>query len=292
MDVVITYVNGLDPMWQKQYSDATGQPILEKRYRDWGLLPFLLRGIEQHMSFIENVFLVVSQKSQVPEWVDTNQLNIVYHHDIIPQQHLPTFNSTTIELFLHKIDRLNEQFIYFNDDIFPIAPLQPTDFFVNNKVLIHFSHHLLAIGMYKQQCLAADRMAQKAAQCHHSISFIRPQHTCTPMLKSINTLVYNKLEKDLDNIITPIRKNYNVNQYLFSDYLYYINRVINQRLATQHCSMGTYSAKQIARHIQQPHTKLICINDVMISEKKTAEMRVTLQQTFARILPEKSRFEK
>ena len=35
MDVVITYVDGLDPMWQKEYEECTNIPILEKRFRDW-----------------------------------------------------------------------------------------------------------------------------------------------------------------------------------------------------------------------------------------------------------------
>lgn len=113
------------------------------------------------MPFVENVFLVVSSESQVAEWANRNNLKIVLHSDIIPPQHLPTFNSTTIELFLHRIPGLNEEFIYFNDDFFPIAPMGKDDFFCNNKAVIHFSHHILAPGMYKKQCKASDRMPDK-----------------------------------------------------------------------------------------------------------------------------------
>ena len=35
MDIVITYVNGLDPLWQQDYQQHTNIPILEKRFRDW-----------------------------------------------------------------------------------------------------------------------------------------------------------------------------------------------------------------------------------------------------------------
>ena len=52
MDAVITYVDGLDPVWQRQYAEAIHRPALSKRYRDWGLLPYLLRGIEQFMPFV------------------------------------------------------------------------------------------------------------------------------------------------------------------------------------------------------------------------------------------------
>ena len=45
----------------------------------------------------------------------------------MPQQCLPTFNSTTIEMFLPKIPDLAEHFIYGNDDMYPMAPSQPSD---------------------------------------------------------------------------------------------------------------------------------------------------------------------
>ena len=63
MDVVITYVDGFDPLWQKDYEENTNIPILEKRFRDWGTLRYLLRGIEVNMSFINNVYLVVARQS-------------------------------------------------------------------------------------------------------------------------------------------------------------------------------------------------------------------------------------
>ena len=66
MDAVITYVNGLDPVWQASYSKAAGVPALAKRFRDWGTLKYLLRGIENCMPFIDDVFLVVASGSQVP----------------------------------------------------------------------------------------------------------------------------------------------------------------------------------------------------------------------------------
>ena len=85
MDIVITYVNGLDPVWQKEYEKHTNTPILEKRFRDWGTLKYLFRGIERNMPFIRKVHLVVSGDSQVPEWINRNEVNVVLHKDIIPR---------------------------------------------------------------------------------------------------------------------------------------------------------------------------------------------------------------
>ena len=38
MGIVITYVNGNDPVWQKDYEKFTKVPVMEKRFRDWGTL--------------------------------------------------------------------------------------------------------------------------------------------------------------------------------------------------------------------------------------------------------------
>ena len=70
----------------------------------------------------------------MPKWLNTNhpKLNIVKHSDYIPSQYLPTFNSHTIELNIHRIKGLSEFFVYFNDDMFLTRRAKPTEFFKNN----------------------------------------------------------------------------------------------------------------------------------------------------------------
>ena len=136
MDIVIAYVDGRDPLWQKDYEKYAGAPVLAKRFRDWGTLKFLMRGIQFRMPFIDNVFLVVSRESQVPEWVSRENVKVVLHEDFIPKEHLPTFNSTTISLFLHRIPGLGEQFMYFNDDMFPVGKCSPEDFYSEGRPVI------------------------------------------------------------------------------------------------------------------------------------------------------------
>ena len=81
MDAVIAYVDGADLLWQQDYLAAVREPALTKRYRDWGTLPFLLRGIERHLPFVDRVFLVVSRESQVPAWADRSRLQVVLNHN-------------------------------------------------------------------------------------------------------------------------------------------------------------------------------------------------------------------
>ncbi len=298
IDVVITYVNGLDSVWQEQYVATTNKPVLEKRYRDWGFLPYQLRGIATFMPFVRNVYLVVSTASQVPAWIDTDNVHVVLHEDIIPAAYLPTFNSGTIELYLHRIEGLSNQYIYFNDDIFPLDNLTPDIFFKDNKVCTHIARHWLACNNYKKRVRVQDRLAQYVAyksgkQVQSSTcSFIRPQHTCTPMLRDANREALSIGDEKITSSISSLRTTTNPNQYFYTDYLYYTGQVVNCRIPTKHCSMAIYSAGTIARHILHPLRSLVCINDVSMSDSKQALMQATLLAAFQQRLPEKSRFEK
>ena len=291
MDIVITYVNGLDPIWQKDYKQYTNQPVLEKRFRDWGTLRYLFRGIEVNMPFIRKVHLVVSHESQVPEWINRDEVHVVLHSDIIPKEYLPTFNCNPIEMHLHRIEGLDEEFLYFNDDMFPILPCKPEDFFSEGKGVIGVSKHWFASNMYKKICRNSDHLARKALNKRTSCSFLRPQHICSPMLKSECDVLYVIVEKEIKTSITPIRTAENLNQYLFLDYMFLRGKIINKRLSKKHISVGATSTKRLQKFFAQPTHKLVCINDVQLSEERYNELRSTVLEAFERRFPKASRFE-
>jgi len=291
MDAVITYVNGLDPVWQGEYAAAVGGDVLKKRYRDWGSLKYLLRGIDRHIPCVENVFLLVSGDSQVPEWVDRSRVHIVLHKDIIPSRFLPTFNSTTIEMFMHKIPGLDEEFLYFNDDMFPVADCSREDFFRDGKALIGFTRHYFAGGKYKKRVRNSDRQARKALGMGPGFGFVRPQHTCSPMLKSQSEAVYSFSEEAIFKVVSRLRTTENFNQYLFLDYLYYKGLTIKARLSNKHLSPAVHSAGTIADNILNPKTKLLCINDVSMSDEDFEKYRDSVLTAFETHFPNPSRFE-
>ncbi len=132
VDAVILWVDGNDPEWIKersQYRPDEGQDGGNSRYRDWGILKYLLRSICKYAPWIRTVHLVTC--GQKPEWLDLNckKLHFVTHADFIPKQYLPTFSSQAIDLNLHKIEGLSEHFIYFNDDMLLTNYVKPADFF-------------------------------------------------------------------------------------------------------------------------------------------------------------------
>ena len=135
IDFVVTWVDGNDPEWFKEklkYLEHAGQSgDTPNRFRDWCTFKYWFRGVEKFAPWVNRVYLVTC--GHYPEWLNTAhpKLRLVKHTDYIPQECLPTFNSNTIEMFIHKIPDLNEHFVLFNDDIFLTAPTVPEDFFVN-----------------------------------------------------------------------------------------------------------------------------------------------------------------
>ena len=292
MDAVIAYVDGADPMWQQDYLAAVRQQALTKRYRDWGTLPFLLRGIERHLPFIDRVFLVVSRESQVPSWADRSWLQVVLHADIIPAAYLPTFTSTTIELFLHRIPGLSEQFLYFNDDMFPLMDAVEADFFPGGRPAMGFSRHLWAGNLYKRQTRNADRLARAALGQRSGLFFLRPQHTCSPMLRSVSEDAFRRLEPQLLATITPLRDVRNVNQYLFLDYALLSGRGVARRISNLHVSLAATTPERLAEAIVSPSRTMVCINDVELSPERYEALRSAMLAAFSQHFPTKSVYER
>lgn len=139
VDVVIPWVDGYDKNWLKKKAEYTGTKTSEKegeyntkaRYRDYGTLKYLFRSIEKNATWVNHIFLVTD--NQIPEWLnkDNRKVTIIDHKDFIPDKYLPTFNTNTIELNIHRIKALSENFVLFNDDMIINSKTEKNDFFKN-----------------------------------------------------------------------------------------------------------------------------------------------------------------
>lgn len=87
---------------------------------------------------------------QRPDFIDrSNQkLTLVDHKDYIPEGYLPTFNSNTIEMNLHRIKELSENFILFNDDVFPLLPIDENYYFIDDKVCDEAVENIISTGSF------------------------------------------------------------------------------------------------------------------------------------------------
>lgn len=139
IDFVVPWVDGADPAWRAERDRWAAREVHsphfdkwmdgEQRYRDLGLLRYWFRGVEKFAPWVNRVHFVTW--GHLPPWLDVGhpKIHVVRHEDFIPREYLPTFSSRCIDLNLHRIPGLAEQFVYFNDDTFLVAPTRPDDFF-------------------------------------------------------------------------------------------------------------------------------------------------------------------
>lgn len=136
IDVVVMWVDGNDPEWLKEkrkYSpEKQDDSNSTNRFRDWNLMKYWFRAIEKNMPWVRKIFFVTW--GHVPAFLNLSnpKLRVVKHDEYIPKQYLPTFSANPIELNLHRIQDLSENFVLFNDDMFVLKPLKKSYFFKNN----------------------------------------------------------------------------------------------------------------------------------------------------------------
>lgn len=292
MDAVITYVDGSVPEWQDSWTKTIGRPQQSVRFREWGTLRYLLRGIEANMPFIGNVFLVVSHRSQVPAWVNCRNVRIILHRDIIPEELLPTFNSNTIEFFFHNIPGIAQQFVYFNDDILPVAPCCPEDFFAEGKVRSKVNVARNAHTMFQHYCRNASELALELAgkPSLPGKDFFRIRHSATPMLLDLYRDVVERGHDRLWMSFTRLRDYINICQHIFVFYADLVGRCSGEPISNRYIGLSGATAGVAAQAILRPTEKLLCLNDCC-SQEQYISVKSTVDAAFSRRFPEKCRFE-
>lgn len=301
IDYVFPYVDSSDPVWQQTYQkyceDNKIMPTLlgneKERFRDWGnLIRFVFRSIAKNMPWINNIFFIVQSESQVPDWIDKSKIKIVYHKDFIPERYLPTYNSTTIEMFLWNIPDLGEQFIYGNDDLFALSTCTEDDFFscsglpkihlnLKNKVNINAFRKTLIKG---QQMINKDFPSRKIPED----KYYRTNHLMSPMLKSTTQQVWTKHKVEICNGISAFRTERNVNQYIYSLYQVFSNQYIDEKFNGKYFDFESTRIPVICEMISNQDYKVICINDSGLNNEKEA---IDIFNAFQSVFPNKCKYE-
>jgi hypothetical protein len=148
IDAVITYVNDTDPIWIKQKnsyksSNETINARKKWRFQSNNEIKYCLKCIEKNSPFFRNIFIVIaipSQKCDISFLSRTmqNKIKFITHQEFYyNKEHLPTFNSMSIEHNIHNIANLSEYFVYFNDDCFINTPIKKDYFVKNDKIIVH-----------------------------------------------------------------------------------------------------------------------------------------------------------
>ena len=295
IDLIIPYVNCSDRNWIQDFIRTTKlHTPSQVRYRSWGTLKYLLRGVEKYMPFIRNVILIVSRQSQVPIWINQKTVRVVYHEDYIPKQFLPTFNSCTIESYLWNIPDLSDHIIYFNDDIFPINTMYVGDFFTGNTPHIGFREieSYSERNIFRTQCRSSIDLITKALQlpAFESGKIIRPHHIAVPMTKRSFDKVGELCKDTIPATISNMRLYKNVNQYIYAYYHYFTDDYINFPVEYMYFEVSDRTIHTILDTISDSTVPIICIND-SDKMKDFAKTRTMLNRCFEKKFPDMSKYE-
>ncbi len=325
IDFVIMWVNGNDPIWKEKkqrYLPNAQQDDREIRYRDWGLLRYWFRAVEQCAPWVRRIYFI--SDGQKPAWLNEEhpQLRITDHRDFIPLNYLPTFSANPIELNLHRLPELAEQFVFFNDDMFLLQPVRPEDFFVHglpvdDAVLSPImltkkqdignivANDMAVINTYfdKRNVIKQapgkwmnPRYGQKLLRTlclmpwRHFAGFYN-DHLPQPFLKQTFCEIWHQEADLLEEVCTHRFRDYqrDVNQWLMRYWQFGKNCFIPGS-PYRGKDLNVLSEETVP-HILKRKTRMICINDSdEISD--FAKVRENVEHAFQQIFPERSRFEK
>lgn len=139
IDLVYTWVDGSDEelinlrkQFEAHIHNIPTDSASECRWRDLDELKYSIESAYRFAPWIRRIYIITDH--QRPYWFDENnpgKLVFVDHPDLFGDfdEHLPTFNSHSIETHLHRVPGLSEHFIYANDDTFFGNVVSPNDFF-------------------------------------------------------------------------------------------------------------------------------------------------------------------
>lgn len=327
IDFIIAWVDESDCNWKKQkdrYSSENDM-LLESdpRFRDWDNLQYWFRAVEKYAPWVHKIHFVTW--GHVPDWLDTSnpKINIVKHEDFIPEEYLPTFNSHTIELNLHRINGLTKQFVYFNDDMFLNRETKPSDFFINDLPVDILGLDCIAFGKNSAGIFHANDVGiindnfdfystfkknrrkwlsykYGVKVCFRTIFLLHKmfftgffnQHVTNSYLKSTFEEVWEKEHDILDTTCKcKFREMTNVNQWLMKYW-----QLASGNFMPRRKSFGQYLAVKnditnIKKVLGSEKISVVCINDTMETEdfeKRKEELKLI----FEKKLPKKSAFEK
>lgn len=326
IDFVLIWVDGSDEEWKKnksKYLKMDGKESRKELYRDWDILQYWFRGVEKYTPWVNKIHFVTC--GHLPAWLncDHPKLNIVKHSDFMPQEYLPTFSSHAIELNLHRIEGLEEQFVYFNDDMFIVDNMQSIDFFKNGiprdsgimSVLtpsvpqdpfVHYLANDLSLINHefsKRKVLKKDFVKWFSfkygelllkniyyAPIGRFSGFYNFHHPAS-FLKTTFKEVWEKEENILHSTsLNKFRTINDVNQYVFS-YWQLASGIFCPRNTniSKFFTIGDNN-KELFKCMFSRKYKMICINDSS-SEIEFDEEKKILKENFNQLLPDKSKFE-
>lgn len=308
MDVVIPFVDCSDKVWMKNYlsfmdseknKNFMQMQFCYTQFYNYDTVKYVLRGIDKFMPYVENVFFVVSNIEQIPEYIDQSKVKVVLHKDFIPETYLPTFQANTIEMFMYNIPGLGEEFVYFNDDMIPVSDIAYDRLFKDGLPCIKFienttdpscvTYRIFTLSFFEAQNTV--RMFNNK-NTEYNGNALCTVHGPNSFLKSVCVEAAETPRHDslIKFYTSPVRRPRNLNQYYWSDILYFLGKYVESDLKLKYIT-----TKEIDDlDIDDVHQKYqyLCINDFGSYTYTMSEIKTILSDKLNRILPSKCKYEK
>jgi len=327
IDFAVTWVDMGDHKWKEEFVRYSGgidnsrNETSAARFRDYGFLKYWFRGVEKFAPWVRKVhFITCGQK---PEWLNVKnpKLCLVNHEDYIPKQFLPCFNSSSIEMHLHKIPDLSDHFVYFNDDFFIINNVEQERFFRNglpcdiaafriNDAMSQWGkrirNNIKLINKHFDKKDVINRFHDKwfdksygvkarwnyILKPYNKFVTLRTPHNAQPYLKSTFEEVWAAAEDELmetsshrfrsvSDLTPELFRTWQICKGNFEPYNTYNDTKMFPLII---------KPKQAAEAIRNQSYKLVCLNDNIHIRNYELVMR-NIQSAFENILPRKSSFE-
>ena len=281
IDLVVPMVFPQDGEWQREYVRCFGEvaAATNVRFRSWGTEELLVRCCMKYMPWLNNIYLLLAGEGQVQEWMrDLTEnreerrlrregrwpgLRIVFHRDFIPGEYLPCFTSSCIEMFLHRIPGLSEHFIYANDDMFPLSPLAPDDFFRDGlpcQRLVEKPYPAKP-NLFERGCMQGLNMIAGPFGKHYTATMLRNGHSIAAYLKSSCEEVWRRHGQEILHGLNPRKRDEHSNyQYIYGYYQQLAGLYVEHTPRLQYVGAST-PTKQIATIIRDPQAGIVCLND-------------------------------
>ena len=242
VDAVIMWVDGNDKVWQEKLNKYAEVKVdfskkeQSVRFNSIGEIQIAIKSIIKFAPFVRNIFIVTD--NQIPDSfkelkdIASNNgisLSIIDHTVIFKdyEEYLPTFNSRSIANMLHRIPKLSEHFIIFNDDTFLMRTTKSSDYFITGYPVLRgkwkkfyedqffrklFYKIIPFFGIKKKtNAIGFKKAMQKSAKLAGTKNYIRRFHNPIPLRKSTIEDYFHNDELLRNNIKYRFR---NQNQFL------------------------------------------------------------------------------
>ena len=318
IDFVVPMVFPADPQWQQEYARYRGSATSAQknvRWRSWGTERLMVECVMRFMPWVRHIHLLLSGESQEQPWMvelkmKSEKLKIHFHQEFIPAKYLPCFTSPTIEMFLHRIPGLAEHFIYANDDMFPLSPLEREDFFrepcsetamnggePQSETLRNGGKGGLLPcqqwreepfpvkpNVFQRKCIEQLNMVGGYYGKHFRRTWLKSGHSFMPLLKSSCVEVHQRHWAEIVKYLSPLKRTeHSYNHYIYALYQHFEGKEVDYAPREQYVERKTPTGT-IAEIIRDKNAGIVCFNDNELIDDWARRAEIVREEIEKRLL--------